>query len=137
MSSTYADRFTGHGAWGLALGSCHVVCRDRVRRLMRLMGIESLYPKPRQSVKDREHRIYQYLLRELVIEHVDQVLAAGVTYIRLRRGFAYLVAIMDWKSLSVLARKFSLTLEADFCLMALNRTLTRSIPQIFNTDHGC
>jgi len=114
----------------------HTICRDRVRRLMRLMGIEAIYPKPRLSVKDKAHRIYPYLLRELVIDHTDQVWAADITYIRLRRGFAYLVAIMDWYSRYVVAWELSLTLEADFCLMALNRALTRAAPEIFNTDQG-
>lgn len=117
-------------------GQGHAVCRDRVRRLMRLMGIEAIYPKPRLSIKDKEHRIYPYLLRELVIDHTDQVWAADITYIRLRRGFAYLVAIMDWYSRYVVAWELSLTLEADFCLMALNRALTRAVPEIFNTDQG-
>jgi len=114
----------------------HAVCRDRVRRLMRRMGIEAIYPRPRLSVKDKEHRIYPYLLRELVIDHADQVWATDITYIRLRRGFAYLVAIMDWYSRYVLAWELSLTLEAEFCLMALNRALTRAAPEIFNTDQG-
>lgn len=113
-----------------------MVCRDRVRRLMRFMGIEAIYPKPRLSIKDQEHRIYPYLLRDLVIDHPDQVWAADITYIRLRRGFAYLVAIMDWYSRYVLAWELSLTLEADFCLIALNRALQNAMPEIFNTDQG-
>ena len=117
-------------------GQGHRVCRDRVRRLMRLMGIEAIYPKPRLSIKDKEHRIYPYLLRDLKIDHADQVWAVDITYIRLRRGFAYLVAIMDWYSRYVLAWELSLTLEADFCLIALERALSRAIPEIFNTDQG-
>ena len=114
----------------------HKVCRDRVRRLMCIMGIEAIYPKPRLSIKDKEHRIYPYLLRNLEIDHADQVWAADITYIRLRRGFAYLVAIMDWYSRYVLSWELSLTLEADFCLTALNRAMGRVIPKIFNTDQG-
>jgi putative transposase len=100
------------------------------------MGIEAIYPRPRLSIKDKEHRIYPYLLREMDIVHADQVWAADITYIRLRRGFAYLVAIMDWYSRYVLAWELSLTLEADFCLTALNRALARAVPEIFNTDQG-
>jgi putative transposase len=117
-------------------GQGHGVCRDRVRRLMRLMGIEAIYPKPKLSIKDKEHRIYPYLLRNMKIDHADQVWAMDITYIRLRRGFAYLVAVMDWYSRYVLAWELSLTLETDFCLIALNRALGRAIPEIFNTDQG-
>ena len=114
----------------------HRVCRDRVRRLMRLMGIEAIYPKPRLSIKEKEHRIYPYLLRDLTIDHADQVWAADITYIRLRRGFAYLVAIMDWYSRYVVSWELSLTLETDFCVSALNYALTGRAPEIFNTDQG-
>ena len=114
----------------------HRVCRDRVRRLMRLMGIEAIYPKPRLSIKEKEHRIYPYLLRDLTIDHADQVWAADITYIRLRRGFAYLVAIMDWYSRYVVSWELSLTLETDFCVSALNYALTGRTPEIFNTDQG-
>lgn len=113
-----------------------MVCRDRVRRLMRLMGIEAIYPKPRLSIKNKENRIYPYLLRDISIDHPDQVWATDITYIRLRRGFAYLVAIMDWYSRYVLSWELSLTLETDFCLMALNRALKNTVPEIFNTDQG-
>ena len=114
----------------------HRVCRDRVRRLMRLMGVEVIYPKPRLSIKEKEHRIYPYLLRDLTIDHADQVWAADITYIRLRRGFAYLVAIMDWYSRYVVSWELSLTLETDFCVSALNYALTGRAPEIFNTDQG-
>jgi putative transposase len=118
-------------------GQGHLVCRDRVRRLMRLMGIEAIYPKPRLSIRDKEHYIYPYLLRDLTIDHPDQVWTADITYIRLRRGFAYLVAIMDWYSRYVLSWELSLTLETDFCVAALNRVLNGRAPEIFNTDQGC
>ena len=117
-------------------GQGHKVCRDRIRRLMRLMGIEAIYPKPRLSIKEKEHRIYPYLLRDLTIDHADQVWAADITYIRLRRGFAYLVAIMDWYSRYVVSWELSLTLETDFCVSALNYALTGRAPEIFNTDQG-
>jgi len=117
-------------------GQGHQICRDRIRRLMGLMGIEAIYPKPRLSIKEKEHRIYPYLLRDLKIDHADQVWAADITYIRLRRGFAYLVAIMDWYSRYVVSWELSLTLETDFCLTALNCALTGRVPEIFNTDQG-
>jgi putative transposase len=103
---------------------------------MRLMGIEAIYPKPRLSIKDKEHRIYPYLLRDLTIDHANQVWAADITYIRLQRGFAYLVAIMDWYSRYVVSWELSLTLETDFCLIALNHALTGRTPEIVNTDQG-
>jgi putative transposase len=103
---------------------------------MRLMGIEAIYPKPRLSIRDKEHYIYPYLLRDLTIDHPDQVWTADITYIRLRRGFAYLVAIMDWYSRYVLSWELSLTLETDFCVAALNRALNGKSPEIFNTDQG-
>jgi len=117
-------------------GQGHNVCRDRVRRLMRLMGIEAIYPRPRLSIRDKEHSIYPYLLRDLTIDHPDQVWTADITYIRLRKGFAYLVAVMDWYSRYVLSWELSLTLETDFCVAALNRALTGRAPEIFNTDQG-
>ena len=117
-------------------GQGHQVCRDRVRRLMRLMGIEAIYPRPRLSIKEQEHRIYPYLLRDLEISHADQVWVADITYIRLRRGFAYLVAIMDWYSRYVVTWELSLMLDAGFCVSALNRALMGSVPELFNTDQG-
>jgi putative transposase len=100
------------------------------------MGIEAIYPKPRLSIREKEHRIYPYLLRDLTIDHADQVWAADITYIRLRKGFAYLVAIMDWYSRYVVSWELSLTLETDFCVMALNRALIGRAPEVFNTDQG-
>jgi putative transposase len=100
------------------------------------MGTEAIYPKPRLSIKAKEHRIYPYLLRDVTIDHADQVWAADITYIRLRRGFAYLVAIMDWYSRYVVSWELSPTLETEFCVMALNRALTGRAPEVFNTDQG-
>jgi len=117
-------------------GQGHAVCRERVRRLMHLMGIEAVYPRRRLSVRGQESRIYPYALRDVVIDHPDQVWAADITYIRLRTGFAYLVAIMDWYSRYVLAWELSVSLEVDFCLCALQRALQRARPEIFNTDQG-
>lgn len=108
----------------------------RVRRLMRQMGLEAIYPKPRLSQPSPGHRIYPYLLRELKIERPDQVWASDITYIRLRQGFIYLVAIMDWFSRYVLAWEVSVSLETSFCLSALDWALEDGRPEIFNTDQG-
>ena len=108
----------------------------RVRRLMRQMGLEAIYPKKRLSLAGEGHKRYPYLLRDLLIEQPDQVWCADITYLRLRRGFVYLAAVMDWYSRYVLSWELSGSLEADFCLQALQEALHRSTPQIFNTDQG-
>jgi putative transposase len=108
----------------------------RVRRLLRLMGLEAVYPKPPVSRAAAEHRIYPYLLKDVVIASADQVWSADITYIRLRQGFVYLVAIMDWYSRYVLAWEVSVTLDSSFCLSALERALRMTQPTIFNTDQG-
>ena len=111
--------------------------RHRVRRLMRLMGLEAIYQAPRTSTPHPNHRVYPYLLRNLAVERPDHVWCADITYIRVRRGFLYLVAIMDWASRHVLAWKLSNTLDARFCVEALNEAMARyGKPEIFNTDQG-
>jgi putative transposase len=114
----------------------HRVCRDRVRRLMRIMGIEAVYPRKRLSVRNKEHKVYPYLLRNLDIVRPDQVWCVDITFIRLRRSFAYLVAVMDWFSRYVLSWELSLSLEAGFCVTALEAALEVSIPEIMNSDQG-
>lgn len=110
----------------------------RIRRLMRLMGLEAIYPKPRLSDPHPDHVIYPYLLRGLTVDRPDQVWCADITYIRLKQGFVYLVAVMDWHSRYVLSWSLSPSLEEEFCLDALERALTKSsdIPEIVNTDQG-
>jgi putative transposase len=108
----------------------------RVRRLMRQMGLEAIYPKPKLSQPCKEHRIYPYLLRGLTVSRANQVWSTDITYIRLRQGFIYLVAIMDWFSRYVLAWEVSVTLESSFCISALDWALQRARPEIFNTDQG-
>ena len=108
----------------------------RVRRLMRLMGLEAIYPKPQLSMPAPGHRIYPYQLRNLEIVRPDQVWAADITYIRLRQGFIYLVAIMDWFSRYVLAWEVSTSIDSGFCVSALDWALTKAQPEIFNTDQG-
>ncbi len=115
----------------------HEVGRKRVRRLMRLMGLTPIYPRPKTSDPHPQHKTYPYLLRELAIERPDHVWCADVTYIPMRRGFLYLVAIMDWASRKVLAWKLSNTLDAGFCVQALEEAMARfGAPEIFNTDQG-
>ena len=108
----------------------------RVRRLLREMGIEAIYPKPRLSLGGPEHRKFPYLLRGVPIERVNQVCSTDITYIRLRQGFVYLVAVMDWYSRYVLAWRLSNTLDASFCVEALKDALRRGCPEIFNMDQG-
>ncbi len=115
----------------------HKINRKRVQRLMRLMGIEAVYPKPRTSKPHPDHKIYPYLLRNLTIDRPNQVWAADITYIPLKRGFMYLVAVMDWYSRKVLAWRLSNTLDADFCVSALEEAIRLyGCPEIFNTDQG-
>ena len=111
--------------------------RDHVRRLMRLMGLEAIYPKKRMSLQNRENRVYPYLLRDLMIVRPDQVWCSDITYIRLKGGFAYLVAVMDWFSRYVLSWELSLCLDSGFCVSAVEAALDVSRPEIFNTDQGC
>ena len=108
----------------------------RVRRLLRFMGLEAIYPKPRLSQAAPGHRIYPYLLRGVKIERVNQVWSTDITYIRLQGGFVYLVAVIDWYSRYVLSWEISTTLETAFCVSALERALGWGQPEVFNTDQG-
>jgi putative transposase len=113
------------------------VGRKRVRRLLRTMGLEAIYPKPRLSTPASDHRIYPYLLRGVAITRPNQVWCTDITYIRLARGFLYLTAIMDWFSRYVLSWRLSVTLDADFCVEALDEALGHhGRPEIFNSDQG-
>jgi putative transposase len=121
-------------AWLRSQG--YAVNRKRVSRLMNLMGIEAIYPKKRLSLADAQARKYPYLLKGLSIKGPDHVWATDITYIRMRQGFVYLVAIMDWFSRYVVAWAVSITMEADFCIEALQRALEGRKPEIFNSDQG-
>lgn len=114
----------------------HTVNAKRVRRLMRVMGLEAIYPKPRLSIPGLGHKIYPYLLRGLKIDRPNQVWASDITYIRLRQGFIYLVAIMDWFSRYVVSWEVSVSMDTSFCLAALDWALQGGRPEIFNTDQG-
>ena len=112
------------------------VNRKRVTRLMQLMGIEAVYPKPRLSQPGEGHRVYPYLLRGVTVDRLNQVWSTDITYIRMAQGFVYLVAVMDWYSRYVLSWSLSLTMEIDFCIEALRVALRRGLPEIFNSDQG-
>ncbi len=113
------------------------VNRKRIQRLMRLMGLEAMAPKPKTSEPHPEHVVYPYLLRGLTICRVNQVWATDITYIPMKAGFVYLVAIMDWHSRRVLSWRMSNTLDSSFCVEALEEALARfGRPEIFNTDQG-
>ena len=111
--------------------------RKRVQRLMRLMGLQAIYPKRRTSRPHPGHKVYPYLLRNLEIDRPNQVWATDITYIPMARGFMYLVAVMDWHSRKVLSWRISNTLDTDFCVAALEDAINRfGVSEIFNTDQG-
>ena len=112
------------------------VNRKRVQRLMRLMGLEAIYPKPRLSAAGRGHRVYPYLLRGVRIGRPDQVWGADITYVPLAAGFMYLAATIDWYSRFVVAWRLSNTLDGVLCLDMLDEALSRGRPEVFNTDQG-
>ncbi len=108
----------------------------RIRRLLRLMGLLAIYPKKNLSVPNLENKTYPYLLKNLEINRCNQVWSSDITYIPMEKGFLYLVAIIDWHSRYVISWRISNTLEASFCLEALQEALTKGKPEIFNTDQG-
>jgi putative transposase len=114
----------------------HEVNRKHVSRLMEVMGIEALYPKPRLSQPGEGHKIYPYLLKGVEVTRVNQVWSTDITYIRMAEGFLYLVVVVDWFSRFVLSWALSVTMELDFCVEALKRALGRGRPEIFNSDQG-
>lgn len=114
----------------------HVVNPKRVRRLLRIMGLEAVYQKPDTSQRNPEHQVYPYLLRGLVIDRCDQVWSTDITYIRLASGFVYLMAVIDWYSRYVFGWALSTTLDADFCIEAVGSITERKQCEIFNTDQG-
>jgi putative transposase len=121
-------------AW--LIGQGEAVNRKRVRRLMRRMGLEAIYPKPKLSAAGRGHRVYPYLLRDVALKRPDQVWSADITYVPLASGFMYLAATIDWYSRYVLAWRLSNTLDGAFCLDMLEEALSRGRPEVFNTDQG-
>ncbi len=115
----------------------HEVGRKRVRRFMALMGLVPIYQRPRTTVPNPEHRIWPYLLRDMVIDRPNQVWCIDITYIPMRRGFLYLVAVMDWSTRKVLSWRLSNTMDVEFCIEVLQEALARfGRPEIFNSDQG-
>ena len=112
------------------------VNRKRVARLMRRMGLQGVTPKRKLSWPNKEHKVYPYLLKGLHIAKPNHVFCSDITYIPMRKGFIYLTAVMDWHSRYVLSWKVSLTLDAAFCVEALEEALAHGVPEIFNTDQG-
>jgi putative transposase len=113
-----------------------MINRKRVQRLMRIMGLEAIYPKPKLSKPGIGHRIYPYLLRDVAIERPDQVWSTDITYVPLPSGFMYLAAVIDWYSRYVIAWRLSNTLDGSFCLDMLEEALASGRPEVFNTDQG-
>jgi putative transposase len=116
--------------------SGETVNRKRVQRLMALMGLEALFPKPRTTIPASDARVYPYLLRDRVLTHVNEVWSSDITYVPMRQGFMYLTAVIDWFSRYVLSWRLSNTLDGQFCLEALDEALLLGRPEIFNTDQG-
>jgi len=114
----------------------YFVNRKRVQRLMRLMNIQAIYPKPNLSKNRREHKIYPYLLKGVSIDRPNFVWSTDITYIPVRHGFLYLVAIIDWYSRYVLSWRLSNTLDVTFCIDALEEALEKGCPEVFNSDQG-
>lgn len=121
-------------AWLMERGQA--VNRKRVQRLMRRMGLEAIYPKPRLSQRGEEAQIYPYLLRNVEILRPNQVWSSDITYVPVAGGYAYLTAVLDWYSRYVLSWELSSTLDGAFCVLALERALSQGLPEIFNTDQG-
>lgn len=119
------------------MAACLKLNRKRVQRLMRIMGLEAIYPKPRLSRHEPGHKIYPYLLRNMAILHPDQVWSSDITFVPMMQGWMYLTVVLDWYSRYVLSWRLSNTLDGRFCLDALEGALSQGrIPEIFNTDQG-
>lgn len=133
------ELYTQHPFYGCRTIAKHLgVDKDRVNRLMRTMGIEAIYPKPKTTRRNQEHRVYPYLLRGVAILRPDHVWSTDITYVPLDGGFMYLTAVIDWFSRNVLSWRLSNSLDARFCVDALEDALTKyGRPEIFNTDQGC
>jgi len=114
----------------------YAINHKRVQRLMQQMGLQAIYPKPHPTVVNKEHQVYPYLLRNVLLWRPNQVWSADITYIRMAHGFMYLVAVIDWYSRYVLSWQLSNTLDGRFCLLTLQQALAGAQPEIFNTDQG-
>lgn len=139
LMDEHYTRFPYYGSPRMTAWLCregYQVNHKRVERLLRKMGIEGICPKRNLSKGSDEHKKYPYLLKGLEIDHPDCVWCSDITYIRMKRGFVYLVAVMDWYSRYVLSWEISNTMDTQFCMEALEKALSRSKPKIFNTDQG-
>lgn len=136
------EEYTAHPFYGVRKMTVQLQLKNyavgpkRVRRLLRTMGLMAVYPKPRLSLNPLEHKRFPYLLKGLAIVRPNQVWSTDITYIRLRGGFVYLAAVIDWYSRYVIDWELSISLEADFCVALLERALAAQQPEIFNTDQG-
>lgn len=136
------EEYTRHPFYGIRRMSAwlnrqgYLVNHKRVSRLMQMMGIQAIYPKRNLSRSIREDRKYPYLLKDMKIEYPDQVWSSDITYIRMKHGFVYLTAVIDWFSRYVLSYEISNTLDKDFCIKALKTAMNITTPEIFNTDQG-
>ena len=136
------EEYTAHPFYGSRrmavwlVNQGETVNRKRVQRLMRVMGLEAIYPKPKLSAAGRGQRIYPYLLRDVAIKRPDQVWSTDITYVPLAAGFMYLAAVIDWYSRYVIAWRLSNTLDGAFCLDMLEEALGQGRPEVFNTDQG-
>ncbi len=134
--------YTKSPAFGSRQISAHLpdegftACRDKVRRLMRIMGIQAIYPKRNLSKRNHEHKVYPYLLRGLSIDHPDQVSCSDITFIKMKHGYCYLAAEMDWYSRYIISWELSMTVDNSFVLRYLDRALETGTPEIFNSDQG-
>ena len=127
-----------HPTFGSRMLAKHIgINRKRARRLMQLMGIEAIYPRPRTTRWNQEHKVFPYLLRDMAVERCDQVWSTDITYVPMRHGFMYLTAVIDWYSRYVISWRLSNSLDVGFCLDVLDEALSGSRrPEIFNTDQG-
>jgi putative transposase len=136
------ERYTEDPTWGVLHMTAHLrrqgypVNEKRVRRLLRIMGLEAVYQKPDTRRSSPEHSVYPYLLKGVEVTRSNQVWSTDITYIPMKKGFVYLMAVMDWYSRHVLDWEVSTTLEADFCIETVGRLLERQTCEIFNTDQG-
>lgn len=124
--------------WQELLGEGFNIGRDRVLKFMQVLGIKAIYPKPKTTFKNKEHKIYPYLLKNLDINRANQVWATDITYLPTAKGFCYMVAIIDWYSRAILSYRISNSMDRSFCIEALNEALALyGSPEIFNSDQGC
>jgi len=126
----------GRTMQGILINNGFSVGRNRIRRLMRIMGLVAVYPKPRTTLISQGHKKYPYLLRDIIIDKPNQVWCMDITYLRMRNDFIYLTAVMDWYSRYVLGWRLSNTMDSAFCLDAIEEAFSYGKPEIFNTDQG-